>query len=71
MVKSFKSEKWPIIWNGLEQSHIFAYSQQFPENINWIDYKYNCIPKRQNKAEINDSYLNPLLGLKNLFILIT
>tara|TARA_B100000519_G_C14172632_1_gene404658 strand:- start:40 stop:867 length:828 start_codon:yes stop_codon:yes gene_type:complete len=62
LVNSFKADKWPILWDGLEQSHIFEYSQQFPENINWLDHKYNCIPQRYTLKEIKESFLIHFCG---------
>ena len=62
LVNSFKSTKWPVLWDGLEQSHIFAYSQNFRENIDWLDHKYNCIPKRYTKKEVKESFIIHFCG---------
>ena len=64
LVNSIKADNWPVLWDGTEQSHVFEYSQQFPENVDWLDYRYNCIPKRQTQAEINESFLIHFTGAK-------
>ena len=56
LINSYKSTEWPVIWSGLEQSHMFAYSLQFSENINWLNYKYNCVPRGHTLKEIRESY---------------
>ena len=66
LVKSFKSDRWPILWDGVEQSHIFEYTQQYPKNITWLDYKYNCMPKRQTLEEVKNSYLIHFCGPRKI-----
>ena len=65
IVNSIKSDNWPIIWDGTEQSHIYEYSRQYPEKITWLDSRYNCIPGRylcETEEEQRNSYLIHLCG---------
>ena len=57
IVNSIKSNNWPIMWAGPEQSHIYEYSRQFPEKITWLDSRYNCLPHRHIEEEQRNSYL--------------
>jgi len=62
LVSSYKSTDWPIIWDGLEQSHMFDYSIKFSEYVDWLDYRYNCIPKRHTLKEIQECYIIHFAG---------
>ena len=46
MVEKIKSTYMPIMFGDYEQSYIFEYTSQFPQNITWLDYKYNCVPSK-------------------------
>ena len=57
MVEKIKSSYMPLMFGDYEQSYIFEYTRQFPQNITWLNYKYNCVPKRYSDEECRNSYL--------------
>ncbi len=57
MINNIKSSSMPLMFGDYEQSYMFEYTQQFPENITWLSHKYNCVPSRYDDEECRNSYL--------------
>ena len=71
LINSIKKDKWPIVWDGTEQSHIYYYIRKYPEKITWLGTEYNCIPGRPQSTteeDIRNSNIIHICGPRKLTI---